>query len=360
MKKSIIRCLGFVLAFFPLWSPSVFALEFPFLYKGIRPLGMGNTFVTISDDHNALFYNPAGLSQIEGFGGAEILNPMLEISKDARDAISDIQDVEAGDLAGATAILQQHMGERFHARTSLLPNAVFHNWGFGVLAQATVDGEIHNPVTPEVTIDGKLDLGAVAGLAHGFMEQSLQLGISGKFIQRDQYLHTYTAAEVSSPDFDPSQDFEDNREKETAFGVDVGGLYHFTDVRLQPTIGLVIQNIGDMDLGQSEIPQMVNVGAAIHPNFWILKNTLALDINDLLKNVEGEDDFYKRIHMGGEFKFPSIVTVRAGLNQGYPTFGLGIDFWIMEINYAFYTEEIGVVSGQKADDIHVVQLALGF
>ena len=35
----------------------------PFL-PGIRPLGMGNAFVAVADDRNALHYNPAGLARI--------------------------------------------------------------------------------------------------------------------------------------------------------------------------------------------------------------------------------------------------------------------------------------------------------
>jgi hypothetical protein len=126
-------------------------------------------------------------------------------------------------------------------------------------------------------------------------------------------------------------------------------------------LGAVLQNIGDLKLGDSgKIPQQLNVGAAIHPDFWILKNTLALDLNDVLKNVDGEDDFYKRVHMGGEFRFPYILTFRAGFNQGYRTFGASIDLWIIRVDYANYKEEIGVVVGQRADERQVIQLTMGF
>ncbi len=47
----------------------VHAEEFPSIYRGIRPLGMGNAFITVADDENTLFYNPAGLNDVKGFGG---------------------------------------------------------------------------------------------------------------------------------------------------------------------------------------------------------------------------------------------------------------------------------------------------
>ena len=37
------------------------------MVKGIRPMGMGGAFTAIADDENAVFYNPAGISQRRGF-----------------------------------------------------------------------------------------------------------------------------------------------------------------------------------------------------------------------------------------------------------------------------------------------------
>ena len=35
--------------------------EFRWTHFGPRPLAMGNAYTAVADDHNALFYNPAGL-----------------------------------------------------------------------------------------------------------------------------------------------------------------------------------------------------------------------------------------------------------------------------------------------------------
>ena len=37
----------------------------PFLYQGTIPLGMGGAFTAVADDENAVFYNPAGLDNIQ-------------------------------------------------------------------------------------------------------------------------------------------------------------------------------------------------------------------------------------------------------------------------------------------------------
>ena len=61
MKKlrffiSAIACLFF--------SSALNAGEYDHIYRGIRPLGMGGAFVAVSDDQNALLYNPAGFSYV--------------------------------------------------------------------------------------------------------------------------------------------------------------------------------------------------------------------------------------------------------------------------------------------------------
>ena len=39
--------------------------NFSALNNGARSLGMGNTFVALSDDASAVFYNPAGLGRVQ-------------------------------------------------------------------------------------------------------------------------------------------------------------------------------------------------------------------------------------------------------------------------------------------------------
>lgn len=355
--RTIVMFLGLTLVV-PTMAP---AGEMPFIYKGIRPLGMGNTFLTMADDGNALFYNPAGLNGIQGFGELDLLNLQVELSQVALDAVSDFKDIDSNNVSEVTTTLEKYVGDRFHLRTALFPHMVMHNFGVGVLGQATIDGDVRNRVNPEMSIDGKVDLGGVIGLAYGFMEKRLQIGISGKFVQRESYTKTYLATDIAAPGFDPAQDFKDDRTSGSGIGIDLGALYQLPAVRFYPTLGLVIQNIGDLDLGDAgTLAQQVNAGVAIHPDFWILKTTLALEVNDLLKNVDAEEDFYKRVHMGGELRFPYILSLRAGFNQGYRSFGATIDLWILQIQYANYKEEIGVVAGQREDERQVVQLVLGF
>jgi hypothetical protein len=84
---------------------------------------------------------------------------------------------------------------------------------------------------------------------------------------------------------------------------------------------------------------------------------------DITKNFDEDDDWGKRINMGAELNidqpFIRHVNFRCGLHQGYPTIGLGFDFYILELNYAYYTEELGAYAGQFPDSRHVLEISIG-
>src|SRR3972149_8326721 len=172
------------------------AAEFPSLYRGIRPLGMGNAFITVADDENTLFYNPAGLNDVQGLGGIEILNPLIEFSQVGLDAYNDFKDIDSDNVTEVTDLLGDYIGERFSLRTSLYPSIIFHNFGFGALGQVSFSGEVRNRVNPQVIIDGKADVGGVVGGAYGFRENKVQVGVGLKFVQRQRFQKTYYATDI--------------------------------------------------------------------------------------------------------------------------------------------------------------------
>ncbi|MBI5192653.1 MAG: hypothetical protein HZA08_04315 [Nitrospirae bacterium] len=338
----------------------VHAGEFPTLYKGIRPLGMGNAFTTVSDDENALFYNPAGLNDVQGFGGIEILNPTIELSQTGLDVSKDFKDINTDNVTEVTDLLGKYIGKQFSLRTSVFPNIIFHNFGLGVLGQGSVSGEIRNRVNPNVAVDLKTDVGGVVGFAHGFWDQKLQAGIAIKFIQRNRFQQTYYAIDIADAKFDPTADFNDNKKTGSGITGDIGLKFN-PSLPLRPTLGAVLQNVGDLNLKDAgKLPHQLNVGISVHPDFWIFRNTLALDMVDVTKNIKEEKDTYKRIHMGAEIKLPYILSFRVGSNQGYTTYGATVDLWLVKVAYAYYKEELGAYAGQKEDARHVIQAAIGF
>lgn len=347
---------------------TVYADELPAFYKGIRPLGMGGAFTAVADDENAMFYNPAGLNDIKGFGG--FVSPIppglyVEANKNVKSFYNDVIDIadasndtEQANLAAK--LLENWLGKEIHLRTGLFPNVTVHNFGVGFLAQASIDGEVHNPLgINTLQLRGGYDLALLISGAYGFsvLNNPLKVGVTGKVINRRMLDQTYTTRELVQQDgIDLGRDLQ----KGNGFGLDLGAIYSLP-VFLDPAIGVSLQNIGDVNFGDAgKLEQQMNIGAALHPPVGFGKLLVAFDIVDLTSQLGEDHDLAKRLHFGIEYRLPMILAVRAGLYQGYPSFGFTADFWILKASYAHYIEELGAYAGQRPDRRNMAQVTFGF
>ncbi|HCJ65830.1 MAG TPA: hypothetical protein DHV62_00510, partial [Elusimicrobia bacterium] len=66
------------------------------------------------------------------------------------------------------------------------------------------------------------------------------------------------------------------------------------------------------------------------------------------------------LHLGAEVGW-KMMRIRGGFNQGYPTFGFGIYTPILlDIEYTYYSTELGKFAGQIPETNHMLALALRF
>ena len=334
-----------------------FGQELPHNFSGTRPLGMGGAFTAVADDSNAIFYNPAGLTQLEDW---RLEFPLIvDTSKSNIDIADEAQDVDFDSTVATTDFLRKHLGETGHLRVGFMPSFAKKNLAVALPAQGKATYRFDNPAFPQTKVTADATGAAQIGLAHAFWADKLSLGVGLKYVVANSLDQTYTAQQIAASDFD--QRLEDDIQEGSGFGADLGALYTLP-FPIKTTLGLSVLNVGGIDLGDAgEIDQQVNVGAAMSHSFeqlpW-LKLTGALDVVDIFKQTGADDDIYKRLHMGAEARM-SVLSLRAGLYQGYSSFGAGLDFKYFRLEYANYAEEVGSFAGDSADRRHVIQLTFG-
>lgn len=351
MKRALIPLLAVCLV------STASARELPRYFQGVRPLGMGGAFTAVSDDENALFYNPSGLDKVEHWK-VGVINPLVEVGEKGYDFYNDSDDTDFDSTEEVTNLLRDYIGEYIHYRAALFPHFVMKHLAFGVLGQANVNVEPHNIAFPEAQVDSLATIGGHLGIGYGFLDDKLRLGAAVKYVRAYRLQEIYTAADIASDDFQDRID--DDLKRGAGFGFDAGAMFTLP-VMLRPTVAIAVQNIGDTDLGDAgELPEQINVGLSLEHDFSWLTVTAAADWLDVTANVGSDDDAYKRLHLGLEARLPKVLSVRTGLYQGYGTFGATIDLWILKVDYATYAEEIGSSAGDRADRRHVVQATLGW
>ena len=80
MCKKLITAY-FIVLFLVVSADYAHSAGFALMQQGTGPMGQGNAFVAQADDPSALFFNPAGISQLEGsqaYLGSTIIVPRLE------------------------------------------------------------------------------------------------------------------------------------------------------------------------------------------------------------------------------------------------------------------------------------------
>lgn len=382
-------------------SAPLFAAESPVFIRGIRPLGMGGAFVAISDDQNAFFYNPAGITQRQGSQFVAFEVP-VGVSEDTLDFYNFYQDRE-DDLQNFDSLpndrkidLLNEIDDKitdYQSRvrigfpnTSYISGNQLVNFGMGLFGMAEIGFQFdRGMVIPSITMFGTVDIVGAVPLAHRFdvlpyIPGTMSVGTTLKWIRRMR-IDERQKSILEFEEFDPQL------QAGSGFGFDLGALY-------QPNprwnAGLQISDVGGTTLNfesisatdpgeldkpafSGMIPTQWNAGVAYIPSkitYWPGRSIstkdriiFACDIRDFMSTDDRllEDTGWKKIHMGAEFRFGPL-SLRGGFNSGYPTFGGGlrVPYLGLRADYAYWADETGRFAGQLPEWNHQLTLALSW
>lgn len=339
----------------------------PWTHFGLRPLGMGNAYVSVADDHNALFYNPAGLARLKSWDG-EFLNPAIKASQNAGQIIQDATDLKGIDEI--LGLIEENAGEQVSLGLSLTPHLIFKHFGFGAGIDLSI---LSMTFHRDLSIDVKSGVEAIIpfSFAMNFLDDRLSLGMTIK-----ERVVGYVDQEFSMEDLSAlGDDGEDDANKKElsdfilggyGTGVDFGLL--FTPSKfMDPTIGLSITDLGgthyteadigaDQALGKPPVTlPSVNLGMSLKPiksgRHYLLT---AVDMH----SINQPYSFSQKLQLGVEYGFGEFFKVQGGLYKGYFTSGLQLDAGIINLRLITYAEEIGTVAGYQPNRRYALQLKL--
>jgi hypothetical protein len=366
MKKLVLISVLVTMAVFSLFadaSKKYTTREYPWVMRSPAALGMGNAYHAKSDSKYAPFYNPAGLNRIKRDWRFDLIPLGIGLNNNIRNLGQDFMDTDTSEEQELADLFRDHIGNPQHASVTVYPAFTMKDFTLGFFANGQANAEVANPVLPELNADAIADAGGVVGVAHSFLEDSLQAGIAMRVQNRWSLQRGYLFSDfVDDTITDISMD-----EVGQSMGLffDVGAIYNFYLDGCNPRAGLTINNLGTNSMGDAaDIPWSATLSFGVSPSISIIKMDILLDIVDVTRHFDQDDDWGKRINTGLEFYFDRwalrTFKFRAGLHQGYPAFGFGLDTNFLQVNYAHYKEEIGAYAGQNGDTRHVIEVILSF
>lgn len=352
-----------------------YADELKWTHYGVRPLGMGNAFVAVADDFNALFYNPAGLARLSSWS-MEIINPSLGVSTNTIATIKDVNKLASGSSSsdsggGVTSAIDTFKaleGKNQYINLGLTPHLIFPGFGLGIGIDVGASLIVHH----QVSADMDAGVSAVIPLtyARSMLEDRLSLGASIKGVFTSGVDREFSIADLTAF---TKKDGTDSSDKKLAdyvvggkgVGVDVGML--FTPVKtMEPTLGVSITDFGGTPyvpvndtLGKPAPRQpSVNTGISLKPyasnGMYLLT---AIDAHAINQPIH----YSKKFNFGSEFGLGKILKLQAGLHQGELSGGFQLDGWLLILRFATYAEQLGPTTHEGknfADRRYVAQLKM--
>lgn len=375
-------------------------------YESVKQKAMGGATILSEVNENALVNNPALLNEIDKwelniFGlSVSVSSETTETAEgiqsmiDALDAIGDdnnneIVNLLSAYLEGTEVVIDNVTYNKEHYKLSNkklvldLTQVIAYakkNFGVGIFTSARVNDFrlINKPVSPEIKLDISGTVQVPIGVAHAFGDkEQYVVGTSLKAVGGINAIAEVDASDLAN-DNDDSIPYI--AQTYTGVALDLGFIYRANYLNYALTVNNAYSSL-DVTREENKVktdssgklPLSVNLAISNKYDkedrmdkwwdkyvFWTLelKNITNTDLD-----VDGEkdDNFYKKVHFGASsmvFNNKWLkLDLRAGLNQGYPTYGFGSEFFsLINVDYAYSTRELGAYIGMKEETLHSITI----
>lgn len=337
-------------------------------FEGVRPTGMGNAFIALADDANALWYNPAGLANIEGVH-INVFNFFLGV--DSKDTLNRIHSaIFKGDSSN---LIRQ---DKQFLRFNFMPSLIMPHFGISIFSQTKGFFDISDITNKGIEAHTYHDQGLIAGAAFNLTE-NLSFGTSVRAFYRggvdlsltpEEVIDQYGVDAVSLMD-NIYQEISNRAGHGYAIGLNAGIKFKVplkAKGRNSPSLFLAAtaEDIGnttfkamESHLAPQTIKQSINFGSALIYPFarkWTWNVTA-----DIRKAFE-PTDIVRLLHAGTELR-NSIFGLRIGANQGYLAYGLSFEFPPhTRLHFSSYGVELGNKGREQEQRWYLIQLNIGF
>ena len=340
-------------------------------YLGVRAMGSGGAAVTNLDDASAMLYNPAcldlfmehmQLSVNLAFYGSTGLMDLASFAANQGEKLTSKEGIKNLDVPFYDDLYKL---DGNWSTVGLVPNVAFMARTLGITYGGSYYWNIPTRVmlesgvlVPKVVIGTQVDQIITASAAKRFYRM-LSVGASVKWVDRyvvDDIVLGYTQSlefidKFKGNTHEKLSVLDPYLDHQYGPGIDIGTLYHFGGWR-----GAISIQDAFAYVGKQVLSPRVNFGVAckLLPLMQIKgieDATAMLDITDMFR----QGNFLTKLNMGVEARVTNF-DIRAGIHQGYITAGAGLHFFIFNIDYLYYVEELGLYTGTMPLKYHLIQL----
>lgn len=312
-------------------------------HRPIWSMGMGGVYTPFPRESDIPTTNPAFLRYVKAIN-LEILNLML-----GAPGLSEIQNFQDLPPMDTIADLNNYMGKTIWTGFNGRMSVVAPYLGMSIYQDFFLKSYFTNPLIPEWYLNFISDLGMTYAAAVP-LGSDLTVGFAMKRINRwggeEAVGFDIISEYISSQDSNVVLDQFLN--KGMGYGMDLSFLYK-TEKSSMPYATLVWKDLGSTTFQKTSgikapphIPENLILGVGYEFDTMLLGGKAGFEYRNIrTPNMQ----IGQKLHAGVELSLP-LVDVRLGMNQGYATYGMGLDLWFFQFDIAQYTVEEGYYPGQ--------------
>ncbi|MDX9828279.1 MAG: hypothetical protein RBT73_11105 [Spirochaetia bacterium] len=352
--------------------------------KDASSMGMGGTFKVFSTGYDTFFGNPAGFGTKKGELTIADINTWVYV-KPTQENIKAAQEIMGGDDSGMLTTIEKLVVENgFGAGAAL--GLGWAGKGFG-LGLTMVTDEI---ATGSTLLGAKLISQTQGNLTVG-LAFPFRLGPVAFSIGADaRAFYKLNSDPASGWPFNTiiTDIVVNNKDPmETIENLDVLGGYGFAfdagaTIGLGPfMIGAMVRDLGlEMNMERAKVGDVINsgeipmdgtvayqlkpiitAGLGFKLDLGLIAPSAYVEADDPIALIgEGFDSIWGNLHAGAELRLLRFLALRAGLNQGYLSLGVGLNILFLKVDAALFTEEVGVNPGDFGRTGIAIQAAIRF
>lgn len=349
--------------------------------KDARTMGMGGAFRTMNFGHLSLYGNPAGLGYKRGSLTLADVGAWAYLKPDTKnlDAVQSILDRTA-DAATMMGLLQDLITDN-GLGAGASAGISWTGKGFGLGATLVTDEVISGTTLLGAKLTSRTEANGVIGLAFPLRAGpvTFKVGADARAFYRLEALGgSWSALDLLQPIINKTDPMQAIQGLPIAagygFAADIGAILELGPfmagatyrnlgfgIKMDETKTLKDPLEGNLPLNGTTpytLQPELSAGLGFRWENFLLSPSLYAEVTDIIPVFSNFDYIWRRMHLGGELKLLNFIAARAGLNQGYVSFGAGIDLLILEIDAAIFTEELGVSPGDFGRSGIALEVAL--
>jgi hypothetical protein len=328
-------------------------------YQGIRQMGMGGAAIAVVNDETSLLLNPIGLGRLR-VPYITLIDPEVTTNNKSVSAVQALA-LDATNVEEIYSELANQLDDRYFVRTQIFPSYVDRHYGFGFLLKDEISA-VRSSTTQFMDVNYVSDLVGVAGFNKSFYGGVFKIGATGRWVDRVQYSGT----------IDPTTDGLDMKTlavQGAGLAADVG-LSVSSPTGWLPTLSVMLKDVGDTSFSMSsgmrsylttddptKVPMTMDVAVALFP-IWnnYTRGTFTVEYDDVLE----DGDAVQKLHAGIEVNLADRFYFRGGYNRGYLTTGFEWNTQFVQLQLAYYGEEIGTEENPQQDERLAFKAVLRF